>query len=406
MDFDQIGVQHVSRRRKPSPLKNTKHPKPVLDTAFSQKVWPRQSRPAHAGDTRREEAPVQQKRNRSAGFSIPGSWIKNMAIVGGVLVIAVIGPNWEGISELIKRPALSPEPFSDQSTTSILEAAVETAWPWNAEAPLDEAEETVADIDDIPLNLTETFSWTEYKVKQGDTISGIASHSTVSAESIIAFNGIKEAWNLKTGKILKIPNMDGIPYSVEKNDNLSKIAVKMKVPLNAILDANNIASDSIIPGEILFIPGARMDANEFNRAYRREVARRTSEKPMIYPIPGSITSGYGWRVDPVRPNPDKKTFHFAIDLLGNTGDSVKAAMKGTVLNTAHNPNLGNFIILQHDGYQTVYAHLSAFSVKVGDRINQGQEIGKVGNTGYTTNPHLHFEVFRDGKRINPLEVLK
>jgi murein DD-endopeptidase MepM/ murein hydrolase activator NlpD len=68
--------------------------------------------------------------------------------------------------------------------------------------------------------------------------------------------------------------------------------------------------------------------------------------------------------------------------------------------------LGNFIILKHGEYQTLYAHLSAVSVKKGDEVKQGQLIGKVGETGYTTGPHLHFEVFRNGTRINPLEILK
>jgi murein DD-endopeptidase MepM/ murein hydrolase activator NlpD len=184
----------------------------------------------------------------------------------------------------------------------------------------------------------------------------------------------------------------------------------MKVPQNAILDANDLESDTIRVGQVLFIPGAKMDANELSRAIRRQPSTPNQSvrnvRPMIYPVSGRPTSGYGWRLDPVNPQSGVTRFHHAIDLGGNIGDPVRAAMKGKVLNTDHNPNLGNFVILGHEGYQTLYAHLSAFSVKTGDTVEQGQEIGKMGDTGYTTGPHLHFEVFRNGKRVNPLEVLR
>jgi murein DD-endopeptidase MepM/ murein hydrolase activator NlpD len=263
--------------------------------------------------------------------------------------------------------------------------------------------------EDIPIDVTEMFAWSEYQVREGDTISGIASRFSISAGSIIAFNNIQEAWNIRAGKVLKIPNMDGMPYTVGKNDSISKIAVKMKVPQNAILDANNILSDTIQAGQVLFIPGARMDANEFDRAFRRDAVRRDFGRsvPIILPVGGKVTSGYGWREDPVRPVAGEKRFHRGVDFIGKTGDPIKAAMKGTVLHIDNNPNLGNFVILKHDGgYQTLYAHLSAYTVKAGDTVNQGQEIGKIGATGYTTGPHLHFEVFRNGNRVDPLDLYK
>jgi murein DD-endopeptidase MepM/ murein hydrolase activator NlpD len=166
-------------------------------------------------------------------------------------------------------------------------------------------------------------------------------------------------------------------------------------------------SDTIRQGEILFIPGARMDANEFSRAFKRDTSiQKSAVKPMIFPVNGRITSAYGWREDPVNPKPGEKRFHKAVDIAGRTGDPIGAAMNGTVLVLDNNPNLGNFIILSHGEYQTLYAHLSAYSVKPGQEVNQGQEIGKIGETGYTTGPHLHFEAFRNGNRINPLDLIK
>jgi len=317
------------------------------------------------------------------------------------MVIGIVGTNWDSIAGSIGAQGISINALQDSAAYDIMEGMFEPplAYEGLSYEGLSNEEQQ------MPLDLTETFSWTEYQIKEGDTISGIASRHSVSSESIIAFNNIQEAWIIRAGKVLKIPNMDGIPYTVKKNDSLSKIAAAMKVPQNAILDANNLPSDTIRPGEVLFLPGARMDAGAFNRAFRRDATRR--DVPITVPIGGKITSGYGWREDPVNPKPGEMRFHRGVDFIGKTGDPIKAAMKGTVLHIDNNPNLGNFIILEHDnGYQTLYAHLSAYSVKAGEKIKQGQEIGKVGTTGYTTGPHLHFEAFLNGNRINPLDLMK
>jgi len=401
MNFDQIGKQHVSKRRKPSPLRNAKRSPSSFDAQFSQDVWPRQSRAVDEGNN----TSGQRRARSSAGFSIPMSWVKNLVIAAGVLVIGIVGTNWASIAGEFSLPKIPAKTLVDPADFSILIAEYEPIKPLGmVSSP--KTENTVLSYEEIPLNLTETFSWSEYKVQQGDTVSGIASKFSVSTESIIAFNNLKEAWNIRIGNVLKIPNMDGIPYTVQKNDSLSKIAVRMKVPQNAILDANNILSDTIRPGEVLFIPGARMDASELSYAMRRDAVRKTAEKPMIYPVSGRITSGYGWREDPVKPRPGEMRFHKAVDIAGKMGDPVKAAMQGTVLYCDNNPNLGNFIVLNHGEYQTLYAHLSAYSVKAGEKVNQGQEIGKIGDTGYTTGPHLHLEAFRNGNRVNPLDLLK
>jgi murein DD-endopeptidase MepM/ murein hydrolase activator NlpD len=291
---------------------------------------------------------------------------------------------------------VSPESLEDTRV-----AGVERPWvPGMFLAPEESA--TVPNNGEIQLNLTEIFYFTNYLVKEGDNVSTIASKFSLSQGSIIALNKLENAWDIKIGLKLKIPNMDGIPYIVQKNDTISKIAIKMKVPENAILDANEMLNDKILPGQELFIPGARMSASDLSSAIRP----KTAETSMMRPLAGKVTSGYGWREDPVRPQPGVMRFHSAVDISGKMGDPVKAAMKGTVLHIANNPNLGNFIILKHGEYQTLYAHLSAFSVRHGDAVEQGQEIGKVGDTGYTTGPHLHFEVFHNGNRVNPLDLLK
>jgi len=399
MNFDQLGAQHVYKRRKPSPIKNARYNPSSFDADFQQHVWPRKR---NARETVRKDAASRSGR-ASPGFNIPGSWLKNIAIAAGLLVIAVVGPNWDNIAVKIKGIEVSQVSLTDPNTPlDVMEAEFRPIGYKPSESLRYEADTSVA-LDNMDLNLTDTFSWTEYKVQKGDTVTGIAEKYSISVGSLVAFNQLKEAWNLRSGKVLKIPNMDGVPYTVQKGDTISKIAEKNKVPQNAILDANDIDSETIHAGTVVFLPGAKMDSGELNRAIKRPVI----EKPMVYPVANRrITSGFGWREDPVRPVTGQMTFHRAVDLAGKMGDPVKAAMKGTVLHVDNNRNLGNFVILKHGEYQSLYAHLSAVLVNKGEEVSQGQMIGKVGETGYTTGPHLHFEVFKNGNRVNPVELLK
>lgn len=248
--------------------------------------------------------------------------------------------------------------------------------------------------DTIPLALTEQFAWQTYRVRSGDTLLGIAKSFNLSIDAIVALNNITSARSLRSGMILKIPNMDGIPYTVKKGDSLSKISKTWGIPLEAILDANDLSSDVISPGTKLFLPGARLSALEI---------KRVLGNLFVFPVSGSISSPYGWRNDPFT---GVRRFHAAIDIAQNPGVPVGAAMEGRVSATGFNPVYGNYVIINHDGgYQTMYAHLDTIRVKKGDRIQQKQAIGTVGNTGYSTGPHLHFALFKNGRAMNPLEVL-
>ncbi len=116
-----------------------------------------------------------------------------------------------------------------------------------------------------------------------------------------------------------------------------------------------------------------------------------SEGTWIKPTNGRLTSPYGWRNLGAGPE-----FHYGVDLANKTGTPIWAAADGVVSYAAPLSSYGNVVILTHsiDGqiYTTVYAHLSAFNVSVGDVVNQGQQIAAMGSTGRSTGPHLHFEI--------------
>jgi len=247
----------------------------------------------------------------------------------------------------------------------------------------------------IPLDMTETFAWQNYKVKKGDSVSKIAAAFSVSMDAIIASNGISNARSLKEGETLRIPNMDGIPYVVKNGDSLSKISKSMGVPLEAILDANDIQSDVINAGMTLFIPGARMNKDDLALALG---------ELFIYPLKGArLSSPFGWRNDPIS---GERRHHAAIDLSAPQGTVVWAAMDGKVSALGYNVTYGNYIILSHaGGFQTMYAHLHSISVKRGETVSKGTQIGTVGNTGYSTGPHLHFAVYKNSMAVNPLDYL-
>ena len=247
----------------------------------------------------------------------------------------------------------------------------------------------------IPLDLSETFAWQTYKVKKGDSVSKIAAAFSVSMDAVIASNNITNARSLREAQVLRIPNMDGIPYTVKNGDSLSKISKDMGVPLEAILDANDIQSDKINAGMSLFIPGARM---------KREELKMALGELFIYPLRGArLSSPFGWRDDPFT---GVRSYHAAIDLSAPLGTSIKAAMDGKVSAQGYNGTYGNYIIISHSGgLQTMYAHMNTFSAKKGDQVSQGTLIGTVGSTGYSTGPHLHFAVFKNGRAVNPLDFL-
>jgi murein DD-endopeptidase MepM/ murein hydrolase activator NlpD len=123
----------------------------------------------------------------------------------------------------------------------------------------------------------------------------------------------------------------------------------------------------------------------------------------ILPVAGRPSSGYGLRTDPVHGG---MVNHPGFDIAAVTGSEVSAAARGTVVHAGLAGTYGNLVTVRHDnGFETRYAHLSAVDVNVGDLVEAGQDLGKVGTTGQSTGPHLHFEVRHDGTAIDPAPLL-
>ena len=152
---------------------------------------------------------------------------------------------------------------------------------------------------------------------------------------------------------------------------------------------------------------------ELRRMQEEERRRRAAEAAnqvrgtgeLIWPVPGhgEITSGFGIRRHPVFRDMRQ---HNGIDIGAPHGARVVAADSGTVIVATYSSGYGNYIVISHgDGRTTLYAHLSSMAVQRGDTVTKGDTIGRVGSTGISTGPHLHFEVSQNGSRINPTRIL-
>ena len=125
-----------------------------------------------------------------------------------------------------------------------------------------------------------------------------------------------------------------------------------------------------------------------------------AQTPSIMPVQGWLTSAFGYRNDPFT---GERAFHSGVDIVTQTGNPIVATADGVVLSTIFDHTGGNTIKIshKHTGYTTVYCHLSKFLVKAGQRVKRGDVIGLVGSTGRSIGPHVHYEVRKGDKRLNP-----
>ena len=233
-----------------------------------------------------------------------------------------------------------------------------------------------------------------YIVERGDTVSGIAYKFNLDMSTIISFNGIGNVRRLQAGVELQIPPVDGVMHLVKGRESLSVIASSYGVDLEPILDINNIDTEVIHEGDKLFVPNAAMSYVTYHKAMG---------DLFIYPVRGSLSSGFGTRKDPFT---GLWTTHRGYDLVSTMGTPVKASNEGRVIYTGRNSLYGKYVLLSHQGgFQTLYAHLSKWVVSEGQWVDQKQKIAEVGNTGRSTGPHLHFSIYHNGDALDPGKYL-
>lgn len=178
---------------------------------------------------------------------------------------------------------------------------------------------------------------------------------------------------------------------------------KKLIDMQEVLKKKGINKNLSIGGEL--IPADRM-SHDYMEAVKKDIENlsKTFESyPIGRPLRGTISSGFGHRRDPFNR---KIAFHSGIDIPSSYGSKVISTAKGIVERAGWCEGYGKCVVIKHGGgYKTLYGHLSKVNVKKGERVESGQIIGKVGSTGRSTGPHLHYEVIKNRKKLDPKKYL-
>lgn len=279
---------------------------------------------------------------------------------------------------------------------------------------------------DVPSRPREEVSI--YMVKEGDTLFGIADKFGLKPETLLWSNQLVLADNphsLRPGQELNILPVDGAYYRWSAGDGISGVASFFGVAPESILTypANQLDPDKVADqanpmietGQWLVIPGGRREFVSWSApaiplddpgvakvlgpgACENVQGGVVGTGVFIWPADHHFLSGYDY---------EPEANHPAIDIDGDEGNPVYAADNGIVVYAGwNNWGYGNVIVINHaNGWQTLYAHLSAYYVSCGQFIYQGNAIGAIGNTGNSTGAHLHFEMMINGLRVNPHDYL-
>ncbi|WP_455382350.1 M23 family metallopeptidase [Salinispira pacifica] len=232
-----------------------------------------------------------------------------------------------------------------------------------------------------------------YRIRKGQDLLSVAARLTLPYSAIATLNRMDHRdFREGTTEIL-IPNMPGIFIPADPRNTVEQLLAH-RSPSTATAQHIRVRTAG---GEtdFRFEPGADFTADE-RLAFFEALFR--------FPVKGGIiTSYYGMRTNPFS---GLFTFHGGIDIEAPIGTDVMASRDGTVIDTGTDREYGNYVELKHeDGYETFYGHLERVFVRLNQKVTSGMIIAKVGNTGLSTGPHLHFEVRYHGKSQDPMKVL-
>jgi murein DD-endopeptidase MepM/ murein hydrolase activator NlpD len=208
-------------------------------------------------------------------------------------------------------------------------------------------------------------------------------------------NGLNENSILNIGEVVKIPSSNGQYHIVCAGETMWSIAAAYGLNAAAIENANQDKNPNCLKiGERLVIP--QRSSTQMLQA--SAPSRGLSFSGLFsWPLTGTITSYFGWR---------KAGYHHGIDIANKLGTPIKAAANGVVTYTGWKSVYGRTVIIQHDdGKSTLYAHTQKILVKEKQQVKRGQVIARVGVSGNSTGPHLHFEIRQGTSCLNPLGLL-
>jgi murein DD-endopeptidase MepM/ murein hydrolase activator NlpD len=264
----------------------------------------------------------------------------------------------------------------------------------------------------------------KYKVKSGDTLSSIANKFDVSMMTLWWANEIKSKDDLHIGQVLRIPPVSGLVITVKETDTLESLAKEHDAKVSRIKAVNQLEDDTLVVGQVLMIPGAKGEPIPTPKPTPKAKAAKSRVASSHHASSGRTGGSYGGKYSggsmrwPVigGGNYVSQYFHYghyAIDIAADYGSPVVATASGRVYFAGWKSNGGGWQVwISHgSGIYTTYNHMSAVSVGAGQWVGKGQRVGRLGQSGWATGPHLHFEVWAGGvpwsggHQVNPMRYL-
>ncbi|KLO24512.1 MULTISPECIES: M23 family metallopeptidase [unclassified Marinitoga] len=232
-----------------------------------------------------------------------------------------------------------------------------------------------------------------YTIKSGDSLEKIANKFNIPLSLIIDYNpDYAYKKYIYPGENLLIPEKAIMIYRVKSGDNLSYIAKIFFSDASLIAEYNNIKDpDLLYIGQKLKIPYEYIGLS-FNK-----------QVDVSWPVWGEITSLYGWRIHPIY---NEKRFHSGIDIALSESAPILSAVSGKVVEVKKDNGYGIYVKIKAGKHYYIFAHMSKALATVGEIVKKGELIGRVGSTGISTGPHVHFEVRTlADKSVDPLGLL-
>ena len=250
---------------------------------------------------------------------------------------------------------------------------------------------------------------TTHIVQEGETIETISTRYDLGSSTVLWENNLSLSSKIKPGEELTILPVDGVRHKVKRGETIYSVGIKyglddtqvqviVDYPFNEFL---NDETFSLATGQFLVIPGgvkpnAPAPVRPAYVSYTADAGVVSGSGNFVWPASGRITQGYSF-------------YHKAFDIASSGGGPILAADSGTVMiaGWVDNSGYGNRVIIDHgNGYVTLYAHMSVSQVRPGQRVNRGDVVGQMGNTGRSTGTHLHFEIRTGSGLLNPGNFLK
>jgi len=289
--------------------------------------------------------------------------------------------------------------------------------------------EVIQGHDEITLTRTQT---EDYLVKEGDVIGTIARDFGVNVGTILWANNLTVRSVIKPGMTLRVPPVSGVLHKVAKNETVAKLSKLYGVDEEAIKKANSLTDGQLSIDAELMIPDASPVSAAMPVAVRKPRTSVKADVPIsriagkavdVYQEISGKDDGRPKPADLVEETPVTKLLwptrlrqinqywgwnHTGLDIEGDYTDPIYASEDGVVTTSGWNSGgYGMQIVIEHpNGFKTRYAHASKIFVKVGQKVKRGEVIAMVGTTGRSTGTHLHYEIYVNGTRVNPLKYTK